>query len=78
MPPRVSQVSNIHTQNLYLILLVFSAACAASFIYIPNLSPDGINPLPIPVATQEYYSTLCGGAIGLDGKAIPMALISKL
>ena len=78
MLPRVSQVSNIHTQNLYLILLVFSAACAASFIYIPNLSPDGIQSLPVPAATQEYYSTLCGGAIAIDGKAIPLALICML
>jgi len=51
--------------------------CPASFIYIPNLSPDGITNLPVPVATQEYYSSMCGGAFGLDGKAIPLALVSR-
>merc|ERR1712086_752307 len=51
--------------------------CTASFIYIPNLSPNGITNLPVPVATQEYYSTMCGGAFGLDGKAIPLALVSR-
>ena len=52
--------------------------CSASMIFIPNLSPDGITNLPVPVSTQEFYSTLCGGALALDGKAIPLALISKL
>jgi hypothetical protein len=52
-------------------------ACAASFIYIPNLSPDGINPLPVPDSKQEYYSHLCGGALGIDAKAVPMALITR-
>jgi len=52
-------------------------ACAASFIYIPNLSPNGISPLPVPDATQEFYSTMCGGAFAIDGKAIPLALVSR-
>jgi len=52
-------------------------ACPASFIYIPNLSPDGISALPVPDATQEYYSTMCGGAFAIDGKALPLALISR-
>jgi len=52
-------------------------ACAATFIYIPNLSPDGISSLPVPVSLQEKYSTMCGGAFGLDGKAIPLALVSR-
>eukprot|EP00090_Calanus_glacialis_P027414 TRINITY_DN43201_c0_g1_i1.p1 TRINITY_DN43201_c0_g1~~TRINITY_DN43201_c0_g1_i1.p1 ORF type:complete len:380 (-),score=76.16 TRINITY_DN43201_c0_g1_i1:263-1402(-) len=52
-------------------------ACTASFIYIPNLSPDGIAPLPVPDATQEFYSTMCGGAFAIDGKAIPLALVSR-
>lgn len=52
-------------------------ACAASFIYIPNLSPDGINPLPVPDSKQEYYSHLCGGALGIDAKAVTMALITR-
>jgi hypothetical protein len=78
MPPLDTQVNNIHKENCNLILLVILAACAASFIYIPNLSPDGIKSLPVPAATQEYYSTLCGGAIAIDGKAIPLALICML
>jgi len=51
-------------------------ACAASFIYIPNLSSDGMVPLSAP-ATQEFYSTMCTGAFGLDGTAVPLALTSR-
>merc|ERR1719397_391863 len=50
-------------------------ACPTGFIYIPELSPDGISPLPIPIAVQSHYSTLCGGAFGLESKAVPLALV---
>jgi len=54
-----------------------SDTCPASFIYIPNLSPDGISALPVPASTQEFYSTLCGGAFAIDGTTLPLALVSK-
>jgi len=54
-----------------------SSLCTASFIYIPNLSPDGISALPVPPSTQEFYSTMCGGAFAIEGTAIPLALISR-
>ena len=40
-------------------------------------SPDGISPLPIPIAVQSHYSTLCGGAFGLESKAVPLALVCR-
>lgn len=52
-------------------------ACAASYIYIPKLSSDGIQALPQTPATQEFYSTMCGGAFGLDSAAVPLALTSR-
>jgi len=53
------------------------STCPASFIYIPNLSPDGISALPVPPSTQEFYSTMCGGAFAIEGTAIPLALVCK-
>ena len=51
-------------------------ACPNSYIYIPNLSPDGIKGLPSAASTSEYYSTLCGSNIGHDNTAISLALAS--
>merc|ERR1712051_384357 len=53
-----------------------SYACTAGFIYIPDLSPDGVSPLPVPIAVQNFYSTVCGGAFGLETKTVPLALVS--
>ena len=52
-------------------------ACPNSYIYIPNLSPDGIKGLPSAASTSEYYSTLCGSNIGHDNTAVSLALASK-
>ena len=52
-------------------------ACPNSFLYIPNLSPDGIKGLPVPVSTSEFYSTLCGALIGHDATSVSLALASK-
>ena len=35
-----------------------SYACTAGFIYIPDLSPDGVSPLPVPIAVQAPTITL--------------------
>ena len=59
-------------------MLIFSLdTCPHGFIYIPNLSPDGIQPLAVPDSNFEFISTVCGGAFGIDGKAVPLALVSK-
>merc|ERR1712013_6767 len=52
-------------------------ACGNGFIFIPNLSPDGIVPLAIPDSNFEFISTVCGGAFGIDGKAVPLALVTR-
>ena len=51
-------------------------SCPESFIYIPDLSSDGFNPLPVPPSKQAFYSVVCGGAFGLEGTDIPLALVS--
>ena len=58
-------------------------ACPAGFIHIPDLSPDGVTGFPSastasapPVAHMTHYSTMCGGAFGLEGTAIPLTLVS--
>ena len=56
---------------------VCPAACPNSFLYIPNLSPDGIKGLPTAVSTSEYYSTLCGALIGHDATSVSLALASR-
>jgi len=53
-----------------------AASCPESFIYIPNLSPNGITPLPVPDSTQEFYSTMCGSDFAIDGKTTSLALVS--
>ena len=51
--------------------------CPAGFVYIPNLSPDGFAPLPIPDSTQEFRSVNCGGAFAVNGKTVAIRLTSK-
>ena len=49
------------------------------FIFIPNLSQDGIQKLPIPVSTSyAYQSQVCGSNFGIEGMGtIAQPLISK-
>merc|ERR1711936_611198 len=53
-----------------------AGGCPASFLFIPNLSSDGINALPIPTSTEQFISFHCGGVLGLDGTAVSLALTS--
>lgn len=48
--------------------------CPAGFLFIPNLSPDGITPLPIPDSAQEFRSISCGGAFAINGKTVSVQL----
>jgi len=43
------------------------ATAAGAFILIPNMSQDGIQKLPIPVASQSFQSQLCGSNFGIEG-----------
>jgi len=54
-----------------------ATACPNSYIYIPNLSPDGIQGLPTAVTTLEFYSMLCGANIGVDGGSVSLALATR-
>ena len=60
---------------------VESDGCDAlnGFIFIPNLSQDGIQKLPIPVSTTyAYQSQVCGSNFGIEGMGtIAQPLISK-
>jgi len=53
-----------------------AGGCPASFLFIPNLSSDGINALTIPASTESFISFHCGGVLGLDGTAVSLALTS--
>ena len=54
-----------------------SGGCPVSFVYIPNLSSDGISALGIPTSTESFISASCGGVLGLDGTAVSLALTSR-
>ena len=55
------------------------ASAAGAFIFIPNMSQDGIQKLPIPVSsTYAYQTQLCGSNFGIEGMGtIAQPLISK-
>ena len=54
------------------------ASAAGAFILIPNLSPDGIQKLPVPVGAQGYQSQQCGSNFGIEGMGtIAQPLVSK-
>jgi len=53
-----------------------AGGCPSSFLYIPNLSSDGINALTTPSSPEAFISFHCGGVLGLDGTAVALALTS--
>ena len=53
-------------------------AANGAFIMIPNLSQDGIQKLPVPVASQGFQSQQCGSNFGIEGMGtIAQPLTSK-
>ena len=56
-----------------------SSACTGGFIFIPNLSPDGINGIPVPPGISGFQSGMCGILFGIEGMTgtITQALVSK-
>merc|ERR1712079_317251 len=53
--------------------------CDTAYIAIPNLSPDGIVQIPIPVGPyQSWQSQVCGTNFGIEGMGtISSALVSR-
>ena len=54
-----------------------TGGCPVSFVYIPNLSSDGVSALGIPTSTESFISVSCGQVLGLDGTAVSLALTSR-
>ena len=55
-----------------------SAQACPLFVWIPNLSSDGIKPLPVPPAIQSFQSKMCGTNFGIEAGAISTGLVCKL
>ena len=54
------------------------ATACADFIFIPNLSPNGINEIAVPVGTLAFQSEQCGSNFGIQGMGtIASALTSE-
>ena len=54
------------------------ATACADFIFIPNLSPNGINEIAVPVGTLAFQSEQCGSNFGIQGMGtIASALTCK-
>merc|ERR1712183_827860 len=51
--------------------------CTSGFVAIPDLSMDGITPIPIPLGTSAWQSYVCGSNFGVEGLAKSAALISR-
>jgi len=55
-----------------------SHLCSTGFITIPDLSMDGINGIPVPLATKQgFQSYMCGINFGVEGQTTSAALISR-
>merc|ERR1719250_267170 len=54
-----------------------AGGCPVSFVYIPNLSSDGVSALGIPSSTESFISVSCGQVFGLDGTAVSLALTTR-
>ena len=56
-------------------------ACT-EFINIPNLSPDGVLPIPVPAGEVQYQNENCGSGFGIPNTvsaptAVPITLTCK-
>ena len=56
-----------------------SGSTCAVYIYIPNLSPDGIKPVPVPPGIAGFQTQMCGIDFGVEGATtgITQALVCK-
>jgi len=53
-----------------------TAQACPLYVWVPNLSSDGIKPLPIPPAIQSFQSKMCGTNFGIEAGAISTGLVS--
>jgi len=51
--------------------------CTSGFVAIPDLSMDGINGIPVPLALQTFQSYMCGINFGIEGQTTAAALVSR-
>merc|ERR1719310_2241632 len=52
--------------------------CDTAYIAIPNLSPDGIVGIPMPVGLyQSWQSQVCGSNFGIEGMSVASVLVSR-
>ena len=56
-----------------------ATACPGALIFIPNLSPNGLSKIPVPVSPAlAFQSEQCGSNFGIEGMGtIASALVSK-
>ena len=51
--------------------------CALAAITIPDASPNGFSPIPIPPATIAFQPTFCGGVLGLESETTSQSWTCK-
>merc|ERR1712242_252815 len=52
--------------------------CDTAYIAIPNLSPDGVVGIPMPVGLyQSWQSQVCGSNFGIEGMGVASVLVSR-
>ena len=52
-------------------------ACPLAAITIPDASPNGFSPIPIPPATIAFQPTFCGGVFGLESETTSQSWTCK-
>ena len=51
--------------------------CDTAYIAIPNLSPDGVLPIPVPIgSSQAFQSQQCGTNFGIEGLGAISAVLA--
>merc|ERR1712061_351874 len=52
--------------------------CDTAYIAIPNLSPDGVLPIPVPIgSSQAFQSQQCGTNFGIEGLGAISAVLAS-
>ena len=51
--------------------------CTNGFIFIPDLSMDGISKIPVPLGLGAFQSEQCGAVFGVESQTTSAALICK-
>jgi len=51
--------------------------CTNGFIFIPDLSMDGLAAIPVPLGLASFQSEMCGAVFGVEGQSTSAVLISR-